>query len=121
MGGGPVLRVMEDYGTLVGFGAQKGVIAHRDVVDLLIQCADSHGIPYQLQIKPDVIGDQVVIHTSREGVLSGYILIPARYIHSQHECLKWDDVEQVVTLATTFSAAVTREFVDRAVDLDRVA
>jgi tetrahedral aminopeptidase len=121
MGGGPVLRVMEDYGTLVGFGAQKGVIAHRDVVDLLIQCAESKDIPYQLQIKPDVIGDQVVIHTSREGVLSGYILIPARYIHTQHECLRWDDVEQVITLGTTFAASVTRDFVDRAVDLDRLA
>jgi putative aminopeptidase FrvX len=121
MGGGPVLRVMEDYGTLIGFGAQKGVIAHRDVVDLLIQSAESKDIPYQLQIKPDVIGDQVVIHTSREGVLSGYILIPARYIHSQHECLRWDDVEQVITLGTTFAASVTRKFVDRAVDLDRLA
>jgi putative aminopeptidase FrvX len=121
MGGGPVLRLMEDYGTTIGFGAQKGVIANRHVTDLLMKCAEDKGIPVQPQIKPDVIGDQVVIHTSREGVLSGYILIPARYIHSQHECLKWDDVEQVVTLATTFSAAVTREFVDGAVDLDNVA
>ncbi|HZQ06584.1 MAG TPA: hypothetical protein VFD70_08390 [Anaerolineae bacterium] len=121
MGGGPILRLMEDYGTLVGFGAQKGVIAHRDVVDLLIERATANGLAYQLQIKPDVIGDQVVIHTSREGVLSGYILIPARYIHSQNECIKWDDVEQVITLAVAFSIAVTRNFVDRAVDLDRVA
>jgi putative aminopeptidase FrvX len=86
-----------------------------------MECAASKDIPYQPQIKPDVIGDEVVIHTSREGVLAGYILIPARYIHSQHECLKWDDVEGVITLATTFAAAVTREFVDGAVDLDRVA
>ncbi len=121
MGGGPILRLMEDYGTPIGFGAQKGVITHRDVVDLLIKCAEEKGLPYQLQIKPDVIGDEVVIHTSREGVLTGYILIPARYIHSQHECLKWDDVEQVITLAVAFSTAVTRAFVDRTVDLDRVA
>jgi endoglucanase len=121
MGGGPVLRMMEDWGTHVAFGAQKGVIAHRDVVDQLVECAEANGLPYQLQIKPDVIGDQVEIHTSREGVMSGYILIPARYIHSQHECLKWDDVEHVVRLATAFARSVTREFVDRAVDLDRTA
>jgi len=121
MGGGPILRVMEDYGTLIGFGAQKGVIAHRDVVDMLIDCAKANDLSYQLQTKPNVIGDQVVIHTSREGVMSGYILIPARYIHSQYECVKWDDVEQVITLATAFSTSVTREFVDRAVDLDRIA
>ena len=121
MGGGPILRLMEDYGTTIGFGAQKRVIAHREVVDLLIKCAEELDLSYQLQIKPDVIGDQVAIHTSRDGVLSGYILVPARYIHSQHECVKWDDVEQVIMLATAFAGAVTREFVDSAVDLDRVA
>ncbi len=121
MGGGPIVRLMEDYGTHIGFGVQKGVIAHRDVVDLLIKCAEEQDLPYQLQLKPGVIGDEVVIHTSREGVMAGYILVPARYIHSQYECVKWDDVEQVITLATAFATAVTRDFVDRAVDLDRVA
>lgn len=121
MGGGPIIRLMEDYGTHIGFGAQKGVLVHPDVSDLLIECAERQDIPYQLQIKPGVIGDQVAIHTSREGVLSGYILVPARYIHSQYECIKWDDVGKVITLATTFSKAVTREFVDNAVDLDRIA
>lgn len=121
MSGGPVIRLMEDYGTHIGFGAQKGVLVHRDVADLLIQCAEAENLPYQLQIKPGVIGDEVVIHTSREGVLAGYILVPARYIHSQYECVKGDDVEQVITLATAFATAVTRDFVNKAVDLDRVA
>jgi len=121
MGGGPIIRLMEDYGTNIGFGAQKGVIAHRDVVDLLIQSAEEHNLPYQLQLKPGVIGDQVVIHTSRAGVLSGYILVPARYIHSQYECVQWDDVEKVVELAIAFSRAVTRQMVEAAVDLERIA
>jgi len=121
MGGGPIIRLMEDYGTNIGFGAQKGVIAHRDVVDLLIQSAEEADLPYQLQLKPGVIGDQVVIHTSRAGVLSGYILVPARYIHSQYECVQWDDVEKVVELAIAFSKAVTRQMVEAAVDLDRIA
>lgn len=121
MGGGPIIRLMEDYGTHIGFGAQKGLIAHRDVVDLLIECAEAEDLPYHLQLKPGVIGDEVAIHTSREGVMAGYIHIPARYIHSQYECVKWDDVEQVITLATRFATAVTRQFVDDAVDLDRMA
>ncbi|MFQ5409403.1 MAG: hypothetical protein ACE5FI_13400, partial [Anaerolineales bacterium] len=121
MGGGPIIRLMEDYGTRIGFGAQKGVLVHPHVSDLLVECAERLELPYQLQIKPGVIGDQVAIHTSREGVLSGYILVPARYIHSQHECVKWDDVEQVIALAAAFSQAVSPEFVDGAVDLDRMA
>jgi putative aminopeptidase FrvX len=121
MGGGPVIRLMEDYGTNIGFGAQKGILVHRAVSDLLVQCAEKEGLPCQLQIKPGVIGDQVEIHTSREGVLSGYILIPSGYLHSQHEIVGWDGIEQAITLALSFSTAVTRDFVDGAVDLDRLA
>lgn len=121
MGGGPIIRLMEDYGTRIGFGAQKGVLVHRDVSDLLIECAEQLDLPYQIQIKPGVIGDEVVIHTSREGVLAGYILVPARYIHSQYELVKWDDVERVIALAKAFSLAVNGKFVAGAVDLDRIA
>ena len=121
MGEGPVLRLMEDYGTNIGFGAQKGVLVHRQVVDLLIRCAEEHGLGYQLQIKPGVIGDEVAIHTSRQGVLAGYILIPARYIHSQYECVRGADMEQGITLATAFARAVDRQFIERAVDLDHMA
>jgi putative aminopeptidase FrvX len=121
MSGGPVLRLMEDYGTHIGFGAQKGVLVHRDVLDKLVNCAEDLGISYQLQIKPGVIGDEVVIHTSRQGVLSGYILTPARYIHSQYECIRGEDMEQSIALAIKFATAIDREFVESAVDLDRMA
>jgi putative aminopeptidase FrvX len=118
---GPVLRLMEDYGTHIGFGAQKGVLVHRHVVDRLVECAQDLGIPYQLQIKPGVIGDEVAIHTSRAGVLAGYILTPARYIHSQYECVRQENMEQSITLAVQFGASINREFVEGAVDLDRLA
>jgi putative aminopeptidase FrvX len=121
MSGGPVLRLMEDYGTHIGFGAQKGVLVHRDVLDKLINCAEDLGIPYQLQIKPGVIGDEVVIHTSRQGVLSGYILTPARYIHSQYECIRSEDMEKSIAVAVKFATVLDREFVESAVDLDRMA
>ncbi len=121
MDGGPVLRLMEDYGTHIGFGAQKGVLVHRDVIDLLIRCAEDNSLSYQLQIKPGVIGDEVEIHTSKEGVLAGYILTPARYIHSQYECIREEDMEKSIILATAFASAVTQEFVEGAVNLDRIA
>lgn len=119
--GGPVLRLMEDYGTDIGFGAQKGVLVHRDVVDRLIKCAEDLGMPYQLQIKPGVIGDEVAIHTSRAGVLAGYILTPARYIHSQYECVRRENMEQSIGLAVQFGVSMDRGFVDGAVDLDHMA
>ena len=118
MGKGPVVRLMEDYGTDIGFGAQLGVFCSRAVTDLLTETAQRENIPYQMQIKPGIINDEVVIHTSREGVLTGYVLIPARYIHSAHELVQWDDVENAVRLVAGFAQAVTGQFVETACQLE---
>jgi putative aminopeptidase FrvX len=118
MGKGPIIRLMEDYGTDIGFGAQRGVFCSRAVTDLLIETAQRENIPSQVQIKPGIINDEVVIHTSREGVLTGYILIPARYLHSAHELVKWDDVEDAVRLVAAFARAVSGQFVEAACQLE---
>ncbi|MCL4458440.1 MAG: M20/M25/M40 family metallo-hydrolase [Chloroflexi bacterium] len=112
LGKGPVVRLMEEYGSRVGFGAQIGLFSSRLISRALVSIAQKEGIPYQLQIKPGAIADGSVIHTSREGVLTCPVLIPARYNHSANELVKWDDVENTVRLLSSFVKEVTRNLVD---------
>ncbi|MCK5643361.1 MAG: M42 family peptidase [Gammaproteobacteria bacterium] len=117
MGGGPVIRLMEGFGAGVAFAAQRGVFCSRPVVDLLASTAERERLPYQLQIKPGIINDGVEIQPVRRGVHVGYVLVPARYNHSPHEMIMWDDVERTAQLLTAFCLEVNADFLAEA---DRV-
>jgi putative aminopeptidase FrvX len=85
---GPVLTV-----------ADAGLIAHPKVLKLLIDSAKEHKIPYQLETGIRGATDASKIALTREGVPSGVISVPARYIHSPAALLNLDDVEEAVQLA----------------------
>jgi putative aminopeptidase FrvX len=88
MGEGPVITV-----------ADAGLIAHPKVLRLLIDSAKENSIPYQLETGIRGATDAARIALSREGVPSGIIAVPARYIHSPAAILNIDDVEKAVQLA----------------------
>lgn len=85
LGGGPVLRFMEEYGTNVAFGAQKGLFAHPELNRLVMKVAEERGLPYQTQVRRGSIGDGVAVHLSRQGVPTASLLIPIRYSHTAQE------------------------------------
>jgi len=114
MGGGPVIRLMEGFGADVAFAAQRGVFCSRSVVDLLLSIAQKERLPYQLQIKPGIINDGVEIQPVHRGVHIGYVLVPARYNHSPHEMLMWDDVERTTQLLVAFCSEVDTDFLAKA-------
>lgn len=71
LGLGPALTVMD-----------RTVIADRRWVDLLINTAVAHSIPYQFK-RPGIGGtDAGAIHVAREGIPTAVVSVPARYIHS---------------------------------------
>jgi len=88
MGEGPVITV-----------ADAGLIAHPKVLRLLIDSAKENSIPYQLETGIRGATDAARIALSREGVPSGIIAVPARYIHSPAAILNIDDVDKAVQLA----------------------
>ena len=88
MGEGPVLTV-----------ADAGLIAHPKVLRLLIDSAKENKIPYQLETGIRGATDAARIALTREGVPSGVIATPARYIHSPAAILNLDDAEKAVKLA----------------------
>jgi len=87
LGNGPAVKMMD-----------LNVIAHPLVKDRLIQTAKEKKLPYQREILTVGGTDAGAIHLTREGVPSGALSIPSRYIHSPNEMVDYQDVENCVKL-----------------------
>ena len=99
MGAGPVVTV-----------ADAGLIAHPKVLRLIIDSAKKNKIPYQLETGIRGATDAARIALSREGVPSGVVSVPARYIHSPAAILNLDDVEKAVDLVVSTIVNVSKHF-----------
>lgn len=76
----------------------SSVIAHPKVKNLMIDVAEKNGIPYQMEVLERGGTDAGAIHLTREGVPSGTISIPCRYVHTPCEMVDMGDVEASVKL-----------------------
>jgi len=79
--------------------ADAGLITHPKVLRLFIDSAEENKIPYQLETGLGGTTDAAKIALTKEGVPSGVISIPTRYIHSPASLLSLKDVENAVKLA----------------------
>jgi putative aminopeptidase FrvX len=80
----------------------NSVICHPFVRDNLIKSAQSKGIPHQLEVLEWGGTDAGSIHLTREGIPSGAISIPCRYIHSPSEMVDLSDMTSAVALLIAF-------------------
>jgi putative aminopeptidase FrvX len=96
---GPVLTV-----------ADSGLITHPKILKLLISSAKEQKIPYQLETGIRGATDASKIALTREGVPSGVISVPARYIHSPAALLNLNDVEQAIQLTVATMRAIQNHF-----------
>ncbi len=78
-------------------------ISNPAVKNKLVSYAQEMHIPYQLEILEKGTTDATVIQIVREGVLSGVLSIPTRYIHSANEVCDLQDVENTIKLLTHIS------------------
>ena len=99
MGEGPVLTV-----------ADAGLIAHPKVLRLLIDSAKQNKMTYQLETGIRGATDAARIALSRDGVPSGVVSVPARYIHSPAGTVNLDDVEKAVELVVAALENVQKYF-----------
>ncbi len=90
LGKGPAITVADASG--------RGLIAHRNVLKLLRETAEKNGIPYQLEVGEGGTTDATAIHLTRQGVPSGVVSIPARYIHTPVEVIDMRDYRNTVEL-----------------------
>ena len=91
LGKGPAIKVKD-----------SGMLAHVGVKNLLIETAREAKIPYQLEVLTGGTTDGMVIQTTREGIPTGVVSIPSRYIHTPSEMVDFNDVQNSVKLLTSF-------------------
>jgi endoglucanase len=90
LGGGPAIILTDASG--------RGIITHPKVKKLLIEAAEREDIPYQLEVSEGGTTDATAIHLTREGIPTGVLSAPTRYIHTPVEVVDLDDVENTVKL-----------------------
>jgi len=90
--------------------ADAGLITHPKVLRLFVDSAEGNKIPYQLETGLMGTTDAARIALTKEGVLSGVISVPTRYIHSPASLLSLGDVENAVKLAVAAIKNVPKYF-----------
>jgi putative aminopeptidase FrvX len=95
IGGGPVLT--------------RGSVISPVVFKLLRDTAEQHAIPYSLHAAGRFTStDADAIQLARDGVATGLVSIPNRYMHSPNEMVSLDDLDRAATLLAETCRAVTR-------------
>lgn len=87
LGKGPAVKVKD-----------SSVLCHHAVRKYMVETAENQQIPYQLEILERGGTDAGAIHTSRQGVPSGAISLPCRYIHTPSEMVDSSDIENAINL-----------------------
>jgi len=76
----------------------RGIITHPMVKKLLIEAASEEEIPYQLEVSEGGTTDATAIHLTREGIPTGVLSVPTRYIHTPVEVASLEDIENTIKL-----------------------
>ncbi len=96
IGGGPVLS--------------RGSIISPVVFKLLRDVAEQKGIAFTVHAAGRDTGtDADAIHVAREGIATGLVSIPNRYMHSPNELISLDDVDNTAELIAEACRQVTSE------------
>jgi len=90
MGKGPAVILVDASG--------RGLITHPKVKELIIRAGNEDVIPYQLEVSEGGTTDATAIHLTREGIPTGVISPPTRYIHTPVSVVDMEDVENAVNL-----------------------
>ena len=96
LGGGPVLS--------------RGSVVSPVVFRLLRSTADDLKMPYTLHAAGRDTGtDADSIHVAKEGIATGLVSVPNRYMHSPSEMVSLDDIDRAATLIAETCRRVTRK------------
>ncbi len=81
----------------------SSIIVHPKVKNILVELAEEHEIPYQMEVLDAGGTDAGAIHLTKTGVPSGAISIPTRYVHSPSEMVDIRDVQACVDLVVALA------------------
>ena len=99
-----------DGGPSIAIGAN----IHPLVYERLVEAAKDHEIPYQIEPLPGRSGtDAWAIQVARQGIPTGLLSIPLRYMHTTVETIVENDIARTGRLLTHFIAALDAGFADQ--------
>jgi endoglucanase len=97
---GPITKHTLGSGPVIAYGATL----HPRVTDLLHDAAEEAKIPFTVESLGRGTGtDADAIHLSREGIPTGLVSVPLRYMHSPVETVSLDDVDAAARLIAAFA------------------
>ncbi len=99
MGNGPTLTVTD-----------AGLVTHPKVLRLLLDTAEENKIAYQLETGLMGTTDAARISLARQGVPSGTVSVPARYIHSPVGMISLKDAENSAKLTAAAIQSIQKTF-----------
>lgn len=89
--------------------AGRGVIVNEKIRNLFIETAKDNKIKYQIDVIEGGMTDGAMIYMNREGVPTGVLSIPARYIHSPSGVFSLDDIDAAIELAIKVIERISKE------------
>lgn len=92
LGGGPAITLVEASG--------RGVITHPKIRETLIKTARKKKIKYQIDVLEGGMTDAAIIYLTREGIPSGSVSIPVRYVHNPTSVFDLRDVDNTIKLVS---------------------
>lgn len=93
------LKLGEGVSITIIEASGRGLIVNEKIKDLLIETAKKNKIKYQIDIIEGGMTDGAIIYMNKEGVPTGVLSIPTRYIHSPTSVFNIDDLDAAVALA----------------------
>ena len=90
LGNGPSFVLADESG--------DGIITHPMIKKLLISAAEKEKLPYQLEVREGGTTDGTAINLTRQGIPTGVISPPSRYIHTPVSVVNIRDLENTVKI-----------------------
>lgn len=87
LGAGPAISFMD-----------RTIMVSRDMREGLVEAAETAGVPYQFRRFTGAGTEAGIIALTRDGIKTGVVAVPCRYIHSPHSILQEKDIRATVNL-----------------------
>jgi len=101
LGKGAAITIIEASG--------RGAIVPQKIRKLIFEAALENSIPYQIDVINGGMTDGAIIYTNREGILTGIISIPTRYIHAPTSIFNIKDINSAADLAVKVIEKAVKE------------
>ncbi|MDK2789637.1 MAG: hypothetical protein PWP15_144 [Methanothermococcus sp.] len=102
LGKGPVACIVDASG--------RGLITHPKVLKMIKEVSQKNKIPVQYEVGEGGTTDATAIHLTRDGIPTGVISVPTRYIHTPVEVMDVNDLEKTVELIVSCIKEVDKYF-----------